>query len=69
MKTRFSFLITRLRSDYQAPSLMNLNKRCNFDARGQTELPGSVMWAKIASSDFYLLADCEKWFLRQKNGN
>ena len=52
---------------YQIPSLMNLNKKCNFlRQEGPTKLPESVMLVKIASSDFYL---DKKIFLGQKIGN
>ena len=31
-----------------------------FDAGGETKITESVMFAKIATSDFYHLAACEK---------
>ena len=51
-----------------APSSMNLGKK-NFEAGDESKLLESAMLAKIANSDFILLAAWEKIFLRQKIGN
>ena len=49
--------------NYQTPSLMSLNRKCNFEAGGETKLTESVILAKIRSSDFYLVAVWENFFL------